>query len=92
MTNQNTQNCPHCGQKMSRWECPPETGYEGLIKFVCFNNECTYYVRGWEHTKKTMNKPASYRHSLNPQTGKASPLPVWDENALREFILPDEEN
>ena len=46
--------CPHCGQPMHLWEVPPITFSDGLgwgvpYLFVCFNDECPYYVRGWEH-------------------------------------------
>jgi len=31
---------------------------------------------------------ASYRYRIiNPQTGSASPLPVWSTDALRNFIV-----
>lgn len=36
-----TRACPHCGEKLSPWEGPPETGW-GLI-LVCNNNECKYF-------------------------------------------------
>lgn len=34
--------CPHCGQTLSPWEGPPETGW-GLI-LVCNNNGCKYFL------------------------------------------------
>ena len=45
--------CPHCGQEMVIWECPPMTFSDGLgwgtpYLYVCFNDDCPFYLEGWE--------------------------------------------
>jgi hypothetical protein len=57
---------------------------------VCFNDACSYYVRGWAFLEERFGRKASYRHSRDPQTGSEGPLPVWSADALTESILPDE--
>lgn len=91
MTKEDPIVCPHCGEKMLPWRMDDDGNWGGQLRYVCFNNDCQYYVRGWEHTKKTMNKPASYRHSVFPHNGQKVPLPVWSDNAMREFILEDDQ-
>ncbi len=82
--------CPHCGSQLLRLKPPEESNWESRIMQACFNDECSYYVRGWEYTKKTMNKPASYRYLVDPSTGAVSPLPVWSAEACKDFIIEDD--
>ena len=55
--------------------------------FVCFNDECPYFVDGWERMWKEQATHASYRCRLDPDSGKYMPLPVWSNEALKEDIM-----
>ena len=83
--------CPHCGLKMSRWVPPPDSNWGPVPQHVCFNNECPYYVQGWEWIRANYNHKASYRHRFNPSTGESGPLPVWSAEAMREGIIDSED-
>lgn len=83
--------CPHCGERMKRWKIPENSTWREYFHWVCFNDECPYYVRGWDWMMSQYNKKASYRHRLNPADGSGGPLPVWSPEAHKDFILPDEE-
>ncbi len=83
--------CPHCGVKMVKWQPPVEANWGTHPQYVCFNDECSYYVKGWEWMSSQYQQKVSYRHRLDPKTGVAGPIPVWSQSALRDRIIEDED-
>ncbi len=81
--------CPHCGKTMFRWYTPPDSTWATTFQYVCFNDECTYYVNGWNWMQTKYNKKASYRHRFNPFNGESGPVPVWSPMALKSRIIPE---
>jgi len=69
------------------WETPPESTWGADIRYVCFNDECPYFIRGWKWMEEKYQQRASYRYCLNPATGKEQPLPVWSNTALRNRVV-----
>ena len=93
MASETKPTCPHCGAELRPWRSPDMTTWEGRTQFVCFNDDCGYYRRGWEWMKSKYNVVASYRHRLDPATGEQGPLPVWSPAAMKHDIIePEEEN
>ena len=82
--------CPHCGCPMSKWRNPQQATWTGEFQYVCFNDDCAYYVRGWQWMREQFNVPASYRHRFDPTTGEQGPLPVWSPEALRNDLIPEQ--
>lgn len=81
--------CPHCGQKMSKFRTPGESTWGEGYWYVCFNDECQYYVRGWDHMFKTMKVKSSYRHRYDPNTGSSGPMPVYSPEMGRNCIIEE---
>jgi Ogr/Delta-like zinc finger len=79
--------CPYCHSLLPRWANPQVTSWNGEYQYVCFNDNCAYFVRGWEWMKDKYNVTASYRYRLEPNTGECGPLPVWSYDALKSGIL-----
>lgn len=79
--------CPHCGKAMKKWASPVESNWGGAIRYVCFEDDCPYYVRGWDWMMQKYGVRSSYRHSLNPENGFAGPLPVCSAEHLRPGIV-----
>jgi len=86
----NTLQCPHCEVKLKKWavpENPFESTWDNDFLYVCFNDACPYYVRGWDHIYNSTKRLASYRFMYNPEKDVCSPLPVPSPKALRESII-----
>ena len=60
--------CPHCGQVMKknggyRSNPPGRTNTSTSV----FNDDCPYFVQGWEQIWQAQNVRASYRCRLDPR-------------------------
>ena len=83
--------CPHCETRLSKWLVPDDASWDDEFFYVCFNNDCSYYKNGWSWMEQQFKQKASYRFALNPNTGAASPLPVWSDSATRQMIVDETE-
>jgi SAM-dependent methyltransferase len=82
--------CPHCGDKLLKWAVPDNPfcqTWDNEYMYICFNDQCPYYVRGWELMYKETNKTMSYRFMYNPDKDCCMPIPVPSARALKEGII-----
>jgi hypothetical protein len=82
--------CPYCDKLLAKWLNPEQACWNGQYQYVCFNDDCSYFVRGWRWMLEQFKVTASYRFRFDPDTGDKGPLPVWSKEALRANIIPDE--
>ena len=93
--------CPHCGSEMTIWEVPPFSFSDGLgwgtpYLFICFNDECSLYVQGWENMEENYSQCASYRCMNYPGTKQFECIPVFSPvggtgQIIDEQILAEQE-
>jgi len=81
--------CPYCGERMRKWAVPDNPfvqTWDNEFMYICFNDACDYYVRGWEVMHQGGNSGRSYRLMYNPDQDCCLPVPVPTPQALREGI------
>lgn len=87
--------CPHCDEEMSLWEVPPITFSDGLgwgepYLYICFNDECPLYKRGWEQLKEDFAQTASYRCMSYPSNGKFELMPVFSPHGAKGQVIDEQ--
>jgi predicted RNA-binding Zn-ribbon protein involved in translation (DUF1610 family) len=87
--------CPHCGQEMVIWECPPVSFSDGLgwgtpYLYVCFNNDCPLYLEGWKNIMDHFATFASYRCICDPMSGKMDSMAVYTRDGGTGYIIDEE--
>lgn len=80
--------CPHCSEKLSKWLVPdsPFNEWSSEFQYICFNDECSYFVGGWK-AMAAQNNFGSYRFMYDPGTEGCYPIPVLSPAALRDGIV-----
>ena len=87
--------CPHCNKEMNLWETPPFSFSDGLgwgapYLFVCFNDECPLYVRGWDNIQENYAHNASYRCMCYPGQKNFECIPVFSPMGGTGQIIDDQ--
>ena len=84
--------CPHCGEKLKKWAVPDNPfvqTWDNEYMYICFNDTCPYYVRGWDFMSRKGNRGISYRLMYNPEKDRCMPIPVPTHRALRDGIIEE---
>jgi len=86
--------CPHCGQNLNKWSTPSFNFADGLgwctpFLYVCFNDECSFYVNSWKHLNEAYGQEMGYRFMLHPDSGESSSIPVGNKYAMKGDIIDE---
>jgi len=84
-----TLTCPYCGEKMRKWAVPENPfgqTWDNDYMYICFNDACDYYGRGWEVMHKQGNSSCSYRLMYDPVKDCCLPVPVHTPQTLKEGV------
>lgn len=86
-----TMACPHCGDALRRWEAPtgPFAEWDSEHYYICFNDRCPFYVRGWDTMAKQGNLGFSYRLLYERKRDRFSSIPVTGPGSLRSSIADE---
>jgi hypothetical protein len=84
--------CKYCEQPMSKMMLPADSSFTSPWLYICFNDECGYFVRGWKVMEAQSMSHSSYRFKTDPFTGETGPFPVWSTEAMRNLIVEENES
>ncbi len=84
--------CPHCGKEMSLWEVPPIPVGDGLgwgvpYLYICFNDDCPLYVKGWVTMEEHYGRTSSFRCINYPGTDQFELIPVFSPMGAKGQII-----
>ena len=87
--------CPHCGKEMVIWECPPISFSDGLgwgtpYLYVCFNDNCPPFVKGWENIMDNYATTASYRCICDPMSRVIDAMVVYSREGATGYVIDEE--
>lgn len=93
--------CPHCKEQMNIWEVPPINVGDGLgwgtpFLFMCFNDDCPLYKKGWDNLMENYAHNASYRCINYPGSDQFELMPVFSAvggsgQVIDERVLAEQE-
>jgi len=75
--------CPHCKAVMEQMDSR-YLDWESPYLWVCFNDECTLFKKGWNHMMDSYGQLVSYRFMIHPQSGESGVIPAFSQQYLKE--------
>lgn len=83
--------CPHCKALMEQMDSR-HLDWDSPYLWVCYNNECTLFKKGWDHMMQTVGQLVSYRCMIQPQNGQMGLIPAFSHQYLQEHGKPANPN
>ena len=80
--------CPYCNAELKKWNVPQTvfTEWPNEYFFVCLNDECSYFVQGWE-AMANQGVHGSFRLMYDPLNDSCQAIPVANKSMLRNQII-----
>ncbi len=87
--------CPHCNEKLTCCEAPQIHVGDGLgwgsdVLFICLNDNCSLFLRGWNHIEDKYGHRASYRYMELPGSKESNVMMVGSKDAFKGSIVDPE--
>lgn len=79
--------CKYCGKELSKVLMPKESDWGVDYFFICMDDDCPYYVRGWDWMKEQYQVKASYRYKYDPWQDHSGPIPIKDPSDMKDWII-----
>ena len=84
--------CPHCNQTLSCCEAPPVHIGDGLgwgseILYICLNDHCSVFLRGWDQIEAKFGHHASYRYMQIPDSNESNVMMVGNADAFKASVI-----
>ena len=88
--------CPHCKETMYLCEAPPIHVGDGLgwgsdVLFICLNDGCSLFLKGWDQIEKQYGHHASYRYMELPGSPEGNCMMVGNAEAFTGCVVDKEE-
>jgi hypothetical protein len=83
--------CPHCSMVMEQMDSR-FLDWDSPYLWVCFNNECSLFKKGWDHMMETVGQLVSYRFMIHPQNGDTGVIPAFSSQYLTTHGKPANPN
>lgn len=87
--------CPHCKTKLLPCEAPQFHVGDGLgwgsdILFICLNDYCSLFLKGWEYIEKQYGHHSSYRYMELPDSTEANVMMIGNKDAFKGSVVDAE--
>ncbi len=87
--------CPHCKAQLSCCEAPQIHVGDGLgwgsdVLFICLNDYCSLFLKGWEHVGEQYGHHASYRYMELPGSKESNVMMVGNKDAFKGSLVDKE--
>lgn len=83
--------CPHCKAEMGQLDAR-YLDWDSPYLWVCFNNDCTLFKKGWDHMMATVGQMVSYRFMIHPQNGEKGVIPAFSTEYIAKNGKPANPN
>ncbi len=89
---ENIPECPHCKQRLSCCEAPPVHVGDGLgwgseVLYICLNDYCPLFLRGWEQIEARYGHHSSYRYMQLPDSSESNVMMVGNSDAFKGSVI-----